>query len=156
MAIRLKIPLDQFERIFGKWTKPKTGRYILNPRTKQFQLIEEMSAEDYRAYIKRRDEQRSTRHTYIADVEPFMTGVTDDAVYIGGRRQMRDHMAAHGLVQYEEVKDMAPKRRLGADDPITSEERIRVREAMKLAMQTNTDYVEPADNRIVANDLSVD
>jgi len=50
--------------------------------------------------IKRRS---TARLQVIEDIDPFISPI--DRKVVGGRRQKRDHMKAHGVVEYEPLPD---------------------------------------------------
>ena len=50
--------------------------------------------------------QSRPRLQIIEDIEPFQSPI--DQSVIGGRKQKRDHMKAHGVVEYEKLPEKKP------------------------------------------------
>lgn len=86
---------EGFDRIFGK-SKPKRGRFIWDAQKQEFIPIEEYVAPP-----------PVDAPMVMGDIPPYKSMV--DGSMIGGRKQHREHLKQHGLIEVgNETKHLKP------------------------------------------------
>lgn len=72
----------------------KKGRFIWDKAKRRFVPYDKLK------------KASQARLQVIGDIEPFVSPI--DQSVVGGRRQKRDHMKAHGVVEYEKLPEKKP------------------------------------------------
>ena len=74
---------DNYEKIFGS-NKPKRGKFVWDSEKKEFVEFSQYSHEQAGPYV-------------MGDIQPYQSMATGEMIQ--GRRQHREHLKAHGLVE---------------------------------------------------------
>ena len=82
---------DNFDKIFGKETKPEGGRFVFDAEARQ--LVK----------VAGRDTGRNAC-TLLSDIEPFQSPI--DGTLITSRSRLREHHKEHGTT---DIRDYSPE-----------------------------------------------
>lgn len=144
----------EYDRIFGRYERQDGRRAFLVNFEGEVRDLCSPGADNIRgAYLEDRERRKSsTRDAIISDIEPFRTGVTDGwGQVVGGRRDKREFMKRHDVVEFEPTMPMREEFR-----PPREEIRQIVRELANTDTALSDAFAPVEANRPDRDGLAVD